>query len=133
MKSYSLPILILLLSLVGCSRPPSSIEPTLDSSISGKTFSSSENQKFTLQLDVHFDGGYQWAYSISDTKVVRVDSTSFAPKSRDPKLLGGLAIQTLFFRTLQPGQSVVYLTERRSWEKDVAPIDSLTFTVVVSD
>jgi predicted secreted protein len=132
MKSYSLPTLILLLSLVGCSRPPSSIEPTLDSSISGKTFSSSGNQEFTLQLDVHFDGGYQWAYSISDTNVARVDSTRFAPKSRDPKLLGGLGIQTLFFHTLQPGQSVVTLTERRSWEKNISSIDSLTFTVVVT-
>jgi predicted secreted protein len=132
MKGYSLPTVILLLSLIGCSRPSSSIEPKLDSSISGKTFSSSGNQEFTLQLDVHSDGGYQWAYSISDTSVVQVDSTRFAPKSRDPKLLGGLAIQTLFFHTLQPGQSLVTLTERRVWEKNVTPIDSLEFTVVVT-
>jgi len=132
MKGYSLLTLILLLSLVGCSQPPSSIESKLDSSISGKTFSSSVNQKFTLQLDVHFDGGYQWAYSISDTNVVRIDSTRSAPKSRDRNLLGGLAVQTLFFRTLQPGQSVITLTERRSWEKNIAPIDSLTFTVAVT-
>jgi predicted secreted protein len=132
MKSYSLLTFVLLVSLVGCSRPSSSIDAKLDSSISGKTFSSSRNEEFTLQLDVHFDGGYQWAYSIGDTNVVRVDSIRYAPKSRDRNRLGGVAIETLFFRTLRTGQSAVTLTERRSWEKNIAPIDSLTFTVVVT-
>jgi predicted secreted protein len=132
MKAYHLLALALVLCLVGCSRQSSPIDPKLDSSINGKTFSTSADQEFTLQLDVHFDGGYQWAYAISDTNVIRVDSARFAPKSSDRHLLGGVVIQTLFFHTLQPGQSVVTLTERRPWEKGIAPINSLKFTVVVT-
>jgi predicted secreted protein len=132
MKGHGFLAFVLVLFLVGCSCPSSPIDPKLDSSISGKTFSSSGDQEFRLQLDVHFDGGYQWAYSISDTNVVRIDSVRYAPKSRDRKLLGGVAIETLFFHTLRTGQSVITLTERRPWEKNIAPIDSLKFTVAVT-
>jgi predicted secreted protein len=133
MKMYVYFIFIMSFILGNCSQPSSPVDYKLDSSINGKTVSYFRNQKFTLQLDLHADGGYQWDYSISDTNVVRIDSTCFAPKSGNPNQIGGITIETFFFCTLQKGQSVINLIEQRIWEPpEVPPINSLSFTVIVT-
>ena len=132
MKTHVCFTFILLFSLVGCSQPSSPVALELDSSINGKTVLYPRNQKFTLQLDLQADAGYQWNYSIGDTNVVRIDSTCYTPKSGNWNQIGGVTVETFFFCTVQTGQSVVTLIEHRQWEPNVPAIDSLTFTLVVT-
>ena len=81
MKTSDRFAVVLLLLLGGCSEPSGLNGPMLDLTINGKTVYYATNQIFLLELDVAADAGYMWDYSISDTNVVRVDSTGYRPKS----------------------------------------------------
>ncbi len=123
--------IIMLLTIVGCSQSSSPTEPQWDSSIAGKSISYPPNQRFTLQLDLNADAGYQWDISVTDTNVVRVDSTNYRPKSGNYNQVGGITVETFYFCTRYAGRSAVTLAERRGWEPGVPGIDSLAFTVSV--
>ncbi len=116
--------------LLGCSKSSQPTEIQLGTDINGKSTTYSPNQKFSLELDVNYDGGYQWFYNISNTSVVQLDSTSYRSKSGQ-QVDGGLAVETFHFRTINNGQSTISLNERRGWEKDVPPINSIQFGVLV--
>jgi predicted secreted protein len=98
--------------------------------INGKNLVYEKNNKFILELDVHADGGYQWFKNISDTNVIRIDSIRYRPKG-DKNLVGGMTVETFFFKTLKHGASAIELIEKRGWEKDIAPINKIYFTVNV--
>jgi predicted secreted protein len=131
MKVYVSFIFILSFVLGNCSQPSSPIDQTLDSSINGKTVSYTSNYNFSLKLDVHTDGGYLWKYSISDTNIVRIDSTCYLS---NPNLIGGVNQETFFFCTIKKGKSNISLVERQPWvSEDAAPINSISFVVNVTD
>jgi len=126
---------ILLLSLAlfifpGCSKSPQPTEPQLGLDISGKHVVYLPNQQFSLELDLNADAGYQWDYDISDTTVLRIDSTRYRSKSGEI-VVGGLTVETFYFRTLTIGYCTVSLMERRGWERDTPPIHAIQFWVVV--
>lgn len=116
--------------LSGCSEFSQPTESQLGMDINGKSAIYAPSQKFTLELDVHYDGGYQWSYDISNSSVVQLDSTSYRSKSGNQGV-GGLAVETFYFRTITSGQSTVSLYERRIWEKDNSPINTVQFGVLV--
>jgi hypothetical protein len=130
MRQSTFVLFLLTFILLGCSESLLPTETKLGNDISGQSAVYSSNQRFTLELDVHFDGGYQWLYSIGDTNIVKLDSTSFRSKS-DQQVAGGLAVETFFFRTINNGKSIVNLKECRVWEQDVPPINTLSFGVFV--
>jgi predicted secreted protein len=132
MRIHNCLIFFTLISLAACSQPTSTSDLELNSSIHGKTASYPRNQAFTLQLDLWADAGYEWQCSINDTNIVRIDSTRYAPKSGNWNQVGGLTVETFFFSTLRVGQTVVTLLERRPWEPNAPPIDSVAFTVLVT-
>ena len=73
MKKYYLPFFVIISFLSGCSDNVVSSEDQFDSSVNGQTIIINTNHKFTLELDLHADGGYHWDYSISDTAIVQID------------------------------------------------------------
>lgn len=131
MKTNPTLMIVPFLSLFVCSHPSSPIDTTLDASAHGRTIYYPLNQKFTVQLDLQADAGYQWYCFISDSNIVRVDSASYSPKTGNPNQVGGVTVETLFFCTANIGQSEVALFERRPWES-YPGIDSLRFTVKVT-
>ena len=132
MKVNNYLIITVLVLLGGCSGPSGPIDPMFDSTIGGTILHYSTNQSFVLELDVAADGGYLWDYSISDTNVVRIDSTGYRPKSGNWDMEGGVTIETFYFRTLRSGISIVEMAERRPWMRLDPPIDSLRFIVLVN-
>ncbi|HEY9165679.1 MAG TPA: protease inhibitor I42 family protein [Candidatus Kryptonia bacterium] len=131
---YTLIVSVLLITFVGCNKSGNSLSPTepkLDSTISGKTLAYSTNQRFLLELDLSADAGYQWDYSVSDSIVARIDSTNYRPKSGNWNQVGGLTVESFFFRTMKPGTCLVVMVEHRGWEPNVPPIDSLKFFISV--
>ncbi len=117
--------------LMGCSDLALPTEIQLNSSVDGKNVIVFSNQAFTLELDAHFDGGYQWDYEISDTNVVGIDSVSYRAKEAGEMKCGGLVIETFYLRGKHRGQSAINLIEHQSWEKDVPPINTVHFYVIV--
>jgi predicted secreted protein len=117
--------------LLGCLDSGVLTGSQLDSSVDGKNLSYDRNQPFVLELDVHADGGYQWDCQVSDTSVINLDSTAYRQKLANPNLVGGLTVETFFFRTVQEGSCRVTLNERRVWETGIAPIHTVRFNVSV--
>lgn len=132
MRRYAPRVVLILYLLAGCTDKGS--DPVkanaLDVSIDKRTLELGQDEKFSLELDVQADGGYQWDYQISDTTVVALEDRSYRPKSGQ-WLDGGLTVETFHFRTGRSGGSVVRLRERRVWEMNVPPIHTVEFTVLV--
>jgi predicted secreted protein len=123
---------------LSCSKSSSPNEPNsdsselnLDSTINGTTITYPSNQRFSLELDLNADVGYQWDYSISDTNVVRIDSTSYRPKSGNWNQEGGLTVENFHFHTMHYGRCDIKLIQHRVWLPNVPPIDTLRFSVLV--
>jgi predicted secreted protein len=134
MKAYVSFIFILSFVLGNCSQPSSPIDQTLNSSANGKTVSYPLNYNFILKLDLQADAGYRWEYSISDTNIVKIDSTCYAPKSGNPDQIGGVTIETFYFCTMNTGFSYISLVERHPWDpEEIPPIHSISFIVKVTD
>jgi predicted secreted protein len=135
MKLSILFLFLLAFVLGNCLQSLSPIDrPTLDSSVNSKTVTYPLNFNFRLILDLHATMGYHWEYSISDSNIVKIDSTSYAPKSGNPDQIGGITIETFYFCTLKTGLCKITLVERRGWEpEEIEPINSISFNVRVTD
>ncbi len=131
MKKYYPLFLIVISFLFGCSESTLPTEVRLDSSINGKNITVNNNSKFTMELDLNADAGYQWDYSLSNTSVLKVDSTNYRPKSGNWNQVGGLTVETFYFCSKKTGQCKINLIEHRGWESDVPPINTVQFNVIV--
>jgi predicted secreted protein len=131
MKTRIIFILLIISTFFGCSESTSPTETCFDSSVNGKYISVTSGNKFIVELDVYADAGYRWDYTISNTKIMEVDSMRFRPKNPDVNVCGGVTIQTIYFKAIQPGRSKVYLYEHQPWEEDTPPINTVTFNVRV--
>jgi predicted secreted protein len=99
--------------------------------INGKSITCTQDQVFTLQMDVHSDGGYQWFHIISDENIVQLDNTKF-DYPHPEGFVGGNSVETFYFRAKSKGNCKITLEEKRSWEKKNAPIKKIQFRVVVN-
>lgn len=125
------PVLFVIISfLSGCSDSVTSVEQ-YDSSINGKSISIHKNNLFTLELDANTDGGYQWDYTMTDSSVLRLDSTSLRPKDGNWNKCGGLYVRTFYFLGTKEGSCTVNLFEHQAWMKDVEPINTVQFSVII--
>ena len=137
MRAHYLTIFGLMILLFGCSDQganldsPGPVNDPLNSAVNGKTIACVLNQTFSLELDLNADAGYQWDHSISDTSILRLDSTNYRPKSGDKFVDGGLTVEAFYFRTMSAGQCTVDLIQRRGWESDIPPIETVRFWAVV--
>jgi predicted secreted protein len=114
----------------GCSDFGLPTNGVMNASVNGRIFVFPVGKIFVMELDVHATAGYGWICHMSDTSVVRLDSTSFRPKNRDI-LEGGVTVETFRFRMNKPGECTIDLNELRRWETGVRPINSLRFHVRV--
>ena len=131
MKKYLLFNMFVSLFFLSCSDEIVSPVLQYDTSVNGKTIKVNQNQEFTLELELHFDGGYQCNYSISDTTILKIDSTTHRSTNSNPDICGGTSIETIFFKGLKRGVCKVNLVECQNWLPDVEPINTVYFNVIV--
>ena len=103
----------------------------LDAFVRGKRVVYSPNQSFQLELDLNTVAGYSWSFTLSETTVMHLDSTSCRPKNGNANQVGGLSVETLHFRAIRPGECSIALDERRGWLPNDPPIHSVQFGVAV--
>jgi predicted secreted protein len=104
----------------------------LDSSVNGKIISLQRNEQIILKLKVHSDGGYQWDCKLSNSTIVKKDSTRITSNNIGGNMVGGISEETFYFSSANtPGECNVTLTEHRNWEKDTPPINSVQFHLLV--
>lgn len=127
MKTYYFLFLVIILFLSGCSESVAPTENHFSSSIDGKSIVINKNHQFILELNLNADAGYQWDYSISDMSVVILDSTNYIWGNQ----VGGITTKNFYFRGVMAGSCGIDLFEHRVWESNVAPINTVHFSVMV--
>jgi predicted secreted protein len=106
-------------------------QPVFDASINGKSLTLFSEQRFTLELDVQADAGYQWQAQMSDSTVLKLDSTAYRPKNAGPIMPGGPTVEIFFFCAGNSGKCTVTLSERHLWLPNDPPRVTLAFIVIV--
>lgn len=104
MRAHHFTSFVLMMFFFGCSDQgvnsdfPMPYGAPLTSTIDGKYVACYPNQRFSLELDLNADGGYQWDLNISDRSIISLDSTRYRPKSGNWSAAGGLTVETFCFR-----------------------------------
>lgn len=119
----------------GCKDASTPVENESSSNLSIMNVEYKSNQTFTLELDLHADGGFSWDHEFSNPNKVRLDSVAYRSKvpSTDGRMLvGGMTVETFYFHTLTSGQCAIKLKEARGWEKDVPPLHVVQLNVTIN-
>lgn len=103
-----------------------------DSSINGQTLELKTKQAFILELDLMASAGYQWDCKINDSLILSLDSINYRPKDENKNLVGGVTIASFYFSAIKKGKTKVELIEHRSWEKEIEPINKISFYVNIN-
>jgi len=127
--SYSLLMIICLIFAWSCSSTP---KETMNLSVNGKIMVIQRNEQISLKLDLHADGGYKWDCKLSDSNIVKEDSTKITSNNIGKNIVGGILEETFYFSSVNtPGKCNITLIEHRGWEKDIPPANTVQFLVYV--
>ena len=86
-----------------------------------------KGQVFQVQLKGNPTTGYGWEVAEVDEKVIQQQGE--AEFKADSSLLGAGGTETLRFKAVGMGKATLKMVYRRSWEKDVAPLQTYTLEV----
>jgi len=113
--------------LAGCGKS----QADLAAADSGGQVALKPGQTFTLTLDSNPTTGYSWEFvGLDSQNVVEVVKQEY---KADSKLIGSGGVDTIRLKAVQVGEAVITLVYHRSWEKDVAPLETFTYTVTVQN
>ncbi len=119
-------IVLALAITTGCGK---GTQMKLTSADNNKTIDVKTGDLVVIDLEGNPTTGYNWEAKDLDTSMLeQVGEPEF--KSSDPSLVGSGGSIRLTFKALKAGTTTLNLIYHRSWEKDVAPIN--TYSVVVT-
>ena len=111
----------------GCSR--SSLLINADKSYDGRTVNLRVGDGVKLSLDENPTTGYRWEFLTRPEPACVIVTDAFVANANG--LAGGGGVHNWDFRAVDKGTSTVSLVYRRPWEKDAAPAQKFTLTLMV--
>jgi inhibitor of cysteine peptidase len=121
-------ILILLWLLGSCSSTPT--PEILTEKNDGMTVNLKPGDTLVVQLQGNPSTGYTWEPENKNLKILTmVGEPEFI--SQNKNVVGSAGVITLQFKAVTVGQEPLKLIYHRSWEKDVAPLQTFTVSIVV--
>ena len=119
---------IALFFAAGCG--PSKAGTTLTDADNGRTVTVNAGETLVVKLGGNPSTGYTWEAKDLDAHMLQqVGEPGF--ESFSPGLVGAGGTLTLTFKALKPGTTTLTLVYHRSWETNVAPLQTFTVTVTV--
>jgi inhibitor of cysteine peptidase len=112
----------------GCSR--SSMTISADKSYSGRTIDPRVGDGVKVSLAENPTTGYKWEF-LSKPEPICVIVTDAYVANTAIGTVGSGGVHNWDFRAVDKGTTTVSLAYRRPWEKDVAPAQTFTLTLVV--
>ena len=89
------------------------------------------NETRVFELESHEGGGYLWTVASNDENIARVQLRKPEPKQRTAATPLGKSFPTLVeIKALSPGKTTILLEEKRSWEKDVRPLNTCRVYII---
>jgi len=125
MKKYLIlaSAIILALTLVtGCGG--GDIEPYSDAE---QAIGIGVNQEFTIALNSNPTTGYSWQESYDESFLELVEKSYRPGAEAEPEVVGAGGTEYFQFKALQPGETELVITHKRSWEEEY--LEQLVFTV----
>lgn len=74
--------------------------------------------------------GYQWTYIITDEKVLSVKSSKY-DDGNTKGIVGASGVYSFLLTGLKEGETTIVFSYARSWEENVEPLYTLTYTFIV--
>lgn len=102
---------------------------SLTSTDVGKTINLKSGDTLKIDLEGNPTTGYNWMVMAVDGAVL--EQQGEPAFKADSKLIGAGGMITLTFRAMLPGTTKLQLGYMRSWEKDVAPLQTYEVTIEV--
>jgi len=94
----------------------------------GKILDVERGRRIEIALRGNPSTGYQWMLMKKAAGVGQLGQPAFKP---DSKQIGAPGLETLRFRAIRSGRSVIALGWRRPWEKNVPPARTFSVTLIV--
>ena len=97
--------------------------------LSDKKIELAPGEVYTVEVASLGSAGYSWLTTKNNEEVAHISFTTIENKGN--KTIGGSVKMRIAIKALKKGTSEIKLEHKRSWEKEVPPIDSLELKVVV--
>lgn len=98
----------------------------------GKTHTVKAGQAIVLSLKGNITTGYGWDVDkVDGTSVAPVGEIKYRSDAQPEGMVGGGGVFEAKFKARQPGKTTIKLKYCRPWEKDTAPAETFTVTLVV--
>ena len=122
-----LTLLVALAVATGC-RPQQEVKASIDDD--GREMQLKKGQPLVVTLEGNPTTGYSWevAEPLDEQVLRQAGEPEFKPES---DLAGAGGVQILRFEAVNAGQTALKLAYRRSWEKDVEPLNTFSIQVIV--
>lgn len=102
---------------------------TLTEADSGRATQIARGQTLVIRLNSNSTTGYRWSLKPVPTPVLTsLGEPSYAPAGG---AIGGGGVETWSFQASGSGQQELRFEYRRPWERDVAPVRALSYTITV--
>ncbi len=102
-----------------------------------KTITAVTGQTFTIKLQQNTTTGYSWSYKADpQLKFIKEAEVSPIPAStneKDAPIVAAPNDKVWTFKATKPGTYKVTFQYTRAWEKDAKPIETVVYTIKVSD
>lgn len=123
-----LTLLVALTVATGCSPQQQEVKASIGDN--GREMQLKKGQPLVVTLEANPTTGYSWevAEPLDEQVLRQVGEPEFKAES---DLVGAGGVQILRFEALNAGQTALKLAYRRSWEKDVEPLNTFSIQVVV--
>jgi predicted secreted protein len=106
---------------------------TLKIAIMRKRITLKVNETRTFELESHEGGGYRWTIASNDENVTNVQIKRNKPTQEIAVAPLGKSFPALVeIKALAPGKSTILLEEKRSWEKDIKPLNNCRIYITIN-
>jgi len=121
-------ILLVALTVVAGCRPQQEVKVGIDDN--GREVQLKKGQTLIVTLEANPTTGYSWevAEPLDEQVLRQVGEPEFKAES---EALGAGGVQTLRFKAVKAGRTILKLVYHRPWEKGVEPLDTYSLQVVV--
>jgi predicted secreted protein len=101
----------------------------------GRQMELTKGQTLNVTLEANPSTGYSWEVVELNNNIIRqigeAEYQQISNFTKEHPMVGAPVMQTFQFEVINTGQTTLKLVYRRSWEKDVAPLNNFSIDLVV--
>jgi inhibitor of cysteine peptidase len=98
----------------------------------GRQIELTKGQTFNVTLETNPSTGYSWEVVELNTNLLqKIGEADSEPSITNEQLVGAPVMHTFQFEVINTGQTTLKIVYRRSWEQEVAPVNTFSIDIFV--